>query len=121
MKKNIVILLVIIIVAAGVISYFALNKKTEDILTTDTVVDYEKQRMLERQAVETYVRDNINELAGEALLGGRWYVLETKVDTENDVGDVKYEDGHVQRENHFSYTFNPTDSSVVIENFNFGK
>jgi hypothetical protein len=79
------------------------------------------ESMTERIAVEGYMREHINELAESATLGGKWYVLETRVDTANDAGDVKYEDGHTQKENHFSYTFDPNTNGVIIENFNFGK
>ncbi|MFN4181510.1 MAG: hypothetical protein ACK4FA_02350 [Candidatus Paceibacteria bacterium] len=79
------------------------------------------ESMQERQAVETYLRAHISDLAEPAVLGGTWYVLDTSINTTDDVGDVTYEDGHIQKTNHFSYTFDKVSGKVEILNFNFGK
>lgn len=101
----------------GVYVYKDKTKVTPGFLMSQ--VDCES--MLERQAVEKYLREHISDLAEPAVLGGTWYVLDTSIDTGNDAGDVTYEDGHIQKTNHFSYTFDTTTGKVEILNFNFGK
>lgn len=75
--------------------------------------------LAERLAVESYVREYIGDLAEDPVLGGTWYVTDLSIDTTNDAGDVEYEDGHIQKQNHFSYIY--SDEGVEITNFNFGK
>ena len=67
-------------------------------------------------AVENYVRANIKTLAtDQPVLGGSWYVVSVSVDEAAGMGQVVYEDGHIQSEANFNFAVDGDE--VKITNF----
>jgi hypothetical protein len=65
--------------------------------------------------VKKYIRENIGSIAtGKTVVGGSWYVVSLAIEPTNNTGSVKYEDGHIQSESNFSYTFNKDTNQVVV-------
>lgn len=72
----------------------------------------------EKLFVEKYVRDNITNMAtNKAVLGGTWYVIKVIVTPTNHTGEVTYEDGHIQSEAEFIYTYQKDPQSITITKF----
>jgi uncharacterized transporter YbjL len=78
-----------------------------------------KENEEERVYVEKYVRENIGNITKQQeVLGGTWYVVSIKIDTEANKGEVIYEDGHIQAAADFSYEY---DWRGIINMTNFEK
>ena len=74
--------------------------------------------LTEREAVETYLWENIATLSPIApVLGGNWYVVSADIDLENNSGTATYEDGHIQETRRFSYVLSAAGrvESLTIE------
>jgi hypothetical protein len=65
--------------------------------------------------VEKFLRENISSIAPEeAVLGGTFYVVSFKLNTDERKGEVVYEDGHIQGKASFNYV--RLGSEVLINN-----
>jgi len=92
--------------------------KTKLIPSGPTLSQVDCVTMHERRTVESYVEKNIKIIAtNNPILGGSWYVIAVSANTTNHTGEVRYEDGHIERTATFSYTFDPKTDQVLIQNF----
>jgi hypothetical protein len=72
----------------------------------------------EQLVIEKYVRDNIKTIAiDKTVLGGTWYTTSVAVNATTNTGSVKYEDGHIQSNATFGYSYDAISQSVVIKDF----
>jgi len=76
----------------------------------------------EKVFVEQYVRDNIGKIAiNKPVLGGTWYVLSLNINSATKIGEITYEDGHIQSKATFNYVYNKDAKSVQITKFTVNK
>lgn len=72
----------------------------------------------EKIEVEKYLLKNISKIAvNEPVLGGTWYVLSVYVNPTTKTGEVLYEDGHIQSEGIFNYSYDAKTKMINISNF----
>jgi len=76
----------------------------------------------EKLFVEKYLRDNIASIAtNKAVLGGTWYVSSISVNPSAKTGEVAYEDGHIQSNAAFTYTYEPQTNEITFTKFDIKK
>lgn len=107
MKENskfIPVIIVIVLLIIGVASVLALRPDDTDVIIDNEPVPTEtNQPQGKLMDIETYVRANISEISPvKEQLGGTFYV--TKIETNDGVGVVEYEDGHNAYVADFTYT-----------------
>lgn len=69
----------------------------------------------EKISIQKYIRDNIKTIAtNKPVLGGSWYVLSVNAIPATHTGKVTYEDGHMQSQANFTYTYDEKSQSVSI-------
>lgn len=89
------------------------NLYPQDKMMTINCLDLE-----EKINVEKYVRENIKLLSEKKeVLGGSWYVIKIKIDTQNNKGEVLYEDGHILEKASFKYDYSSNLKLVSITDF----
>lgn len=82
-------------------------KDPNNLSYTLNLTDVSCSDLAERVNVESYLKDNIEELSPvKAVFGGKWYIVSTTIDLAKNTGIVIYEDGHIQEEKSFSYVAN---------------
>jgi hypothetical protein len=76
----------------------------------------------ELQAVEKYMRDNIASVAtNKAVVGGTWQVVTVNIQPQDNKGTVVYEDGHIQSQADFTYTYDPKTKVTTVVAFDVKK
>ena len=76
------------------------------------------QTLDEKLFTEKYIRDNIKTIAtNKPVLGGTWYVISVVVNPIAHTGEITYEDGHIQSNANFIYTYSKNPQSVTVTNF----
>ncbi|MFA6386240.1 MAG: hypothetical protein WCW04_00505 [Candidatus Paceibacterota bacterium] len=76
----------------------------------------------EKQVVEQYIRDNIGKIStNKPVLGGTWYVISANINSATKIGEITYEDGHIQNKATFSYVYNKDTKSVQVMKFTVNK
>lgn len=122
-KTSIIILLAIVVVGAVVLNIT--NNKKQAIKIEDksnTIIEVKEPVIEEQQIVEQYVRDNIGKIAtNKPVLGGVWYVISVNINSLTKIGEITYEDGHIQSKATFSYVYNKDTKSVQITKFTVNK
>lgn len=69
----------------------------------------------EKLFAEKYIRDNIKDIAtNKPVLGGSWYVTSVKVNEVAHIGEVTYEDGHIESKATFTYTYQENPQSITV-------
>ncbi len=72
----------------------------------------------EKLVVEQYVYDNISSLAvNKPVLGGTWHALSVFVNPTDKVGEVMYEDGHIQSIASFLYNYDALSNIIYVTKF----
>lgn len=80
-------------------------KDPNNIYPTSTMSQIDCASLGEMLVVESYIRSEIASIAtNKPVLGGTWYVVDIFVNTNDKIGEVVYEDGHIQSTAKFSYS-----------------
>ncbi len=114
-KKDLIVSVLFVFIIFAIF-YFKSSPQKSPETEMPTIPEYTQKDNLESEAVEKYLRDNIKTIATNSpVLGGSWYVVSTTVDPNTGGGSIVYEDGHIQSNAKFNYTF--AMGSVTITNF----
>ncbi len=72
------------------------------------------EQLEEQLAVEKYIKENIETIiTDKPVLGGKWYVVSIKISKDSKIGNIIYEDGHIQGRANFKYTFDANWEIVI--------
>lgn len=76
----------------------------------------------EQLYIEKYIRENIITIATDKpVLGGTWYVVSVYVNPKTSIGEVVYEDGHIQSKANFTYSYNIDTKEIKFLKFDIKK
>ncbi len=80
------------------------------------LTDISCEDLNERENIGAYLKKNIATLSPvKPVLGGSWYFLSYIIDTANNSGVVKYEDGHIEEKRNFTYTVDESSNVTSLE------
>lgn len=137
--KQLILILLIVLIVGGVVCSFYLQRKNKILINeiqnsldsenalikeqgninpVDLIPTEEDALLIEKNAVEKYIRDNIGTIStNKPVLGGSWYVLNVIVSPTTGTGEVTYEDGHIQSKANFIYTYKNNGEEILITKF----